>query len=122
MGKRCSPSRFRLISIWTRIEVGLQEVRNDSPPIILSGSRASVCQRIAGTGRASSSRGYVLTRREIYSDQFPAGEDNRGSDGDDRCNQARDDKSGLAYVFTVEGGISTRARRTYVYKLCPYIK
>jgi hypothetical protein len=31
-------------------------------------------------------------------------------------------RADLLTVFTVEGGISTRARRTYVYKLCPYIK
>jgi hypothetical protein len=31
-------------------------------------------------------------------------------------------RADLLPVFTVEGGISTRARRTYVYKLCPYIK
>jgi hypothetical protein len=28
----------------------------------------------------------------------------------------------LSTVFTEEGGISTRARKTYVYKHCPYIK
>jgi hypothetical protein len=31
-------------------------------------------------------------------------------------------RADLLTVFSVEGGISTRARRTYVYKLCPYIK
>jgi len=31
-------------------------------------------------------------------------------------------RADLLTVFTVEGGISTRARRTYVYRLCPYIK
>ena len=31
-------------------------------------------------------------------------------------------RADLLTVFTVEGGISARARRTYVYKLCPYIK
>ena len=28
----------------------------------------------------------------------------------------------LMRVFTVEGGLSTRAQRTYVYRRCPYIK
>jgi hypothetical protein len=28
----------------------------------------------------------------------------------------------LLHVFKEEGGISSRAHRTYVYKLCPYIK
>jgi hypothetical protein len=28
----------------------------------------------------------------------------------------------LLKVFTVEGGLSTRLHRTYVYKQCPYIK
>ena len=28
----------------------------------------------------------------------------------------------LARVFTTEGGLSTRAQRTYVYRRCPYIK
>ena len=31
-------------------------------------------------------------------------------------------RADLLTVFTVEGGISTRARRTYVYRSCPYIK
>jgi putative aminopeptidase FrvX len=31
-------------------------------------------------------------------------------------------RADLLTVFTVESGISTRARRTYVYRLCPYIK
>jgi len=28
----------------------------------------------------------------------------------------------LLRVFTVEGGISTRLQRTYVYRRCPYVK
>jgi hypothetical protein len=28
----------------------------------------------------------------------------------------------LMRVFTIEGGISTRSQRTYVYRRCPYIK
>src|SRR5688572_17276559 len=28
----------------------------------------------------------------------------------------------LMRVFTVEGGLSTRGQRTYVYRACPYIK
>jgi len=31
-------------------------------------------------------------------------------------------RANLLTVFTVEGGLSTRARRTYVYRPCPYIK
>jgi hypothetical protein len=31
-------------------------------------------------------------------------------------------RADLLTVLTVESGISTRARRTYVYRLCPYIK
>jgi hypothetical protein len=31
-------------------------------------------------------------------------------------------RADLLTVFTVEGGISTRARRTYVYRSCPNIK
>jgi hypothetical protein len=31
-------------------------------------------------------------------------------------------RADLLTVFTDEGGLSTRAHRTYVYKLCPYVK
>ena len=31
-------------------------------------------------------------------------------------------RADLTKLFTVEGGLSTPSQRTYVYKLCPYIK
>jgi hypothetical protein len=31
-------------------------------------------------------------------------------------------RADLLTVFTEEGGLSTRTQRTYVYRLCPYVK